>query len=205
MNAEQAMTEPYADMWGSSEPPPRKKRPPNPRRTSLERNWACLAKDNACAEHDTALKDGLGHDDEGHRIARRLIASGVTTPAQLRTLSPADILDVRGLGNSALKRITQQGLLGEQFQTRPGRRTLIHFGHQKARLDLGEAQRLTALIDFARDQDWDVVAMSVNSGAPGAGQWRKACEELASGTLDHVVYWDKEAGQPAALHAADDA
>ncbi|MFF9901268.1 helix-hairpin-helix domain-containing protein [Streptomyces longispororuber] len=143
------------------------------------------------------LQDALGHDGLGHLVARRLRNAKIETLAALRALSPAEIMGIRGLAKGALQRIEQQGLLGEEFRARDGRRALLHFrAATGVRLTLAETRRLIALIDFARDQDWDIVGMSVSSGAPSSRQWEQALKELDEGHVDHLAYWDHDASKP---------
>ncbi|MFF9212876.1 MULTISPECIES: helix-hairpin-helix domain-containing protein [unclassified Streptomyces] len=85
--------------------------PPDlPQRGSEDCGRFCTAPDE--------LQDALGHDSLGHLTARRLRNAEITTVAELRALSPAEIVSIRGLGKGALERIEQQGLLGDEFRTR---------------------------------------------------------------------------------------
>ncbi|MFE1206295.1 hypothetical protein ACFW5V_31930 [Streptomyces sp. NPDC058762] len=143
------------------------------------------------------LQDALGHDALGHMTTRQLRRARVTTLADLRALSPADIVGIRGVGRTSLDRIERQGLLGDEFRTRPGHRALLHFqAASGVRLTQTETHRLMKLIDFAREQDWDVVGMSISSGQHSVHQAELALKDLREGRVDHLGRWDHDANKP---------
>ncbi|MGW9025478.1 hypothetical protein ACWGQ5_14845 [Streptomyces sp. NPDC055722] len=104
--------------WSSEPPAPRIRRPVQ-RRTTLERNASCREKYNACAENARELRDAIGHDPEGHRIAKRLVAAGITTRQQILTMSLEDLLVIRGISEGAIKHLQDRGVLGTVHHAGP--------------------------------------------------------------------------------------
>ncbi|WP_326813225.1 hypothetical protein OIE62_41575 (plasmid) [Streptomyces scopuliridis] len=68
---------------------------------------------NNCADNIPELRDLLGHDALGHRLANRLVDEGITTREALSGASPDQVLYWHHVGPSGLKRLHEQGLLGE--------------------------------------------------------------------------------------------
>jgi hypothetical protein len=59
-----------------------------------------------------------------------------------------------------------------------------------------EVSRVALLIDFARQQGWDIVGMTVSAGQIAARQWAQAVQELDDGQLAYAVRWDHGTDRP---------
>lgn len=86
---------------------------PGDRPAVAGRNHTCLVPSNNCADNIPELRDLLGHDALGHRLANRLVDEGITTREALSGASPDQVLYWHHVGPSGLKRLHEQGLLGE--------------------------------------------------------------------------------------------
>lgn len=140
--------------WYYPEPPkPRPRTRPTKRRTTLERNETCRRKDNACAENASELRDAIGHDPLGHRIAKLLVRQGVTTVEQLMAMPPGinGFNGLNGISDGALQRLRDRGIL----QAGPGLRVLLHLpAVSQLCLSAGETDTLQQLIEQARTNEW---------------------------------------------------
>ena len=158
-----------------------------------DRNHTCSLPHNNCAEHIPELRDLLGHDGLGHRLASRLAHQGITTREALLEVPPAVILDWRQVGNSGLKRLHERGLVGEG----PGRRALIYYVTVGDRLTETALDQLQALTAFTRAQGWQIVGAVLDSRhLDPTPRWGKAVRELRAGHLDNIVVWDSTTGGP---------
>ena len=79
---------------------------------------ACLSEKNACATIAPKLKDAIGHDPQGHRIARRLVTHGIVTPEQAWAMTIPDLFDIRGIGRGALQLLQDRKVMQPDPPTR---------------------------------------------------------------------------------------
>ncbi|MFI8769430.1 helix-hairpin-helix domain-containing protein [Streptomyces sp. NPDC053792] len=157
-------------------------------------NQTCLRPQNLCADRGPALRDLIGHDSLGHKVAGRLASEGITTIEQLRALSHDALARVRNLGAKGAQRLHERGLTGVE-----GHQVALYLDVAAFRLTAAEASRFAAAVAYIQEQGWVLACAYVDRPSRGQSRprWPAVAKELESGAVDAVIVWDTEEGRPA--------